>query len=135
MVRYANEYFDSGGGLRQVPAVLGTQMRVVLAILGATILVTSCGRRDAKLQQAVIGTWRQGEAHTLTFDLDGHYISIYPSPPSSTYEGRWHIERGLLILTQLTSNSVPVGDERIPVSVSGGRLVLGEGTSRTVHDR
>ena len=98
--------------------------------------MTGCNRHDTKLQSAIIGSWSEGGAHTLTFESNGHYSSVYPSPTSQSYEGSWHIYRGLLVMTTRTSNSVPFSSiESSKVLLDGDRLILKFGTNQISHDR
>ncbi|HLP76940.1 MAG TPA: hypothetical protein VK327_08480 [Candidatus Paceibacterota bacterium] len=108
-------------------------MRMLLILCAVSVLMSGCGRRDAKLRSSIIGSWSQDGAHTLIFSTNGHYQSIFPSPKSQTYEGSWHIYRGLLIMTTQTSNSVPFSNvsnvESLKVLIDGDTLMLEWGTN------
>ena len=69
--------------------------------------MTGCDSHGADLRRQVTGTWLQGP-HTLTLAPDGSYTSIFPGKPAITYKARWHIERGFLVVTDVSSNSVPM---------------------------
>jgi uncharacterized protein YcfL len=82
-------------------------MRIVFTLIALSLLMTACGPHDADLRQQVAGTWFQGP-HTLTLAPDGSYTSIFPDKPAITYKAKWHIERGFLMMTDVSSNSVPI---------------------------
>jgi len=104
-------------------------MRTVFILIALNFLMTACDSHGADLRQQVVGTWMQGP-HTLTLAPDGSYTSIFPGKHVITYKARWHIERGFLVVTDVSSNSVPVAGNttlRI-VLVDKHHLVLALGT-------
>ncbi|MGN6641984.1 MAG: hypothetical protein ACTHKU_03170 [Verrucomicrobiota bacterium] len=108
-------------------------MKRLLSFIGLIVCVVGCNR-DAKIERAVVGVWRQG-LHTLSLAEDGRYVSDFPAPVSQVYSGRWHVDDGLLVVTDLTSNGVPVADDRTKVLEYGSRLVLGVGTNFAALER
>jgi hypothetical protein len=105
-------------------------MRTVLTLIALSFLVTACNRHSSDQQRQVAGTWLQGP-HTLTLAPDGSYTSIFPGDHVITYEARWHIERGFLVVTDVKSNSVPLaGNTTLKIIlVDKHHLVLALGTN------
>jgi hypothetical protein len=106
-------------------------MRIVLIFVALCLWLTACGRHEADLQKQIVGRWLQGP-HTLTLGPDGSYTSIFPGKPAITYKARWHIERGFLVVTDVTCNSVPVaGNTTVKiVKVDKHQLEMTLGTNR-----
>jgi hypothetical protein len=106
-------------------------MRIVLTLMALCFLATACGKKDTDLRQQIMGTWTQGP-HTLTLAYDGSYISIFPGRPMITYQARWRVERGYLVVTDLKSNSVPMAGNTVVkiVSVDKHHLEMALGTNR-----
>jgi hypothetical protein len=106
-------------------------MRIVLTLIALSLLVTACKRKGPDVRQYVVGTWYQGQ-HTLTLSTNGDYISVFPGKPDITYKGKWRIDRGTLIVTDVKSNSVPMaGVTTVQIlMVSKQRLELALGTNR-----
>ncbi|MGB8367842.1 MAG: hypothetical protein ACLPYZ_03935 [Limisphaerales bacterium] len=106
-------------------------MRTVLALIALCFLVTACNRHGADLRQQVAGTWEQGP-HTLILAPDGSYTSVFPGKPATTYKARWHIDRGFLVVTDVSSNSVPMaGNTTVKiVLVDKHHLEMAVGTNR-----
>ena len=107
-------------------------MRIVLTLMALGLLLTACGRKDARLEKQVAGTWYQGP-HTLTLEKDGSYLSIFPGKPMVTYQAGWRVERGYLVVTNITSNSVPMprGNTAVKIlKVDKHHLEMTLGTNR-----
>jgi hypothetical protein len=90
-------------------------VRYTITFIALILSLTACGRRDTEIRRDITGTWFQGSnnAHTLTFASDGTYISIfggYQDHHIITYEGKWTIKRGGLVLSGVRSNSTPLAD-------------------------
>ncbi len=106
-------------------------MRIILTLIALSFLVTACDRHGADLGQQVAGTWSQ-EAHILTLAPDGTYTSIFPGNPPTTYKAKWHIEHEFLLVTDVSSNSVPMaGNTTVKILlVDKHHLELALGTNR-----
>ena len=87
-------------------------MRYTFVFIGMTLLLTACGPSDTKVQRAIVGSWSQG-SHILTLSSNGAYTSTFPGLPqgqTTTYEGKWSIKSGRLILSDVRSNAVAASD-------------------------
>ena len=106
-------------------------MRIVLTMMVLCCLATACKKKSPDVRPYVIGTWYQGQ-HTLTLSTNGDYISVFPGKPGVTYKGKWRMERGTLIITDVKSNSAPMpGTTTVQVLLVGKhRLELALGTNR-----
>ena len=63
----------------------------------------------------MIGTWYQGTNHSLTFSTNGGFTSIfkgYPDGRTDTWQGKWSVHWGRLVMTDVRSNSAIVPDSR-----------------------
>lgn len=106
-------------------------MKLRFTLIALSLLGTACNRSSDDLQWQVTGTWSQG-IHTLTLGADGTYTSVFSAKHTITYKARWRIENQFLILTDVSSNSVPLADNATVkiVLVDKHRLELSSGTNR-----
>jgi major membrane immunogen (membrane-anchored lipoprotein) len=89
--------------------------RIVMVLL---FLLGACGCHDRENRSRIVGTWNQGTpsssgGFTITFSPDGTYSSRYPGHwkgQAMTFDGKWKIEWGNLIITDCHSNSISISD-------------------------
>jgi hypothetical protein len=95
-------------------------MKLILSLFLLSLVLTSCGRRDA-ISQQVIGTWHQGEYSTTVFNPDGSYSSSWVNKGQTNdyanYAGTWQIRDGMMVMTLTNVSSsdhlAKIGDVRI----------------------
>jgi len=106
-------------------------VKLLFTLIALSLLGTACNPSNETLRRRVAGTWIQG-MHTLTLDPDGTYTSIFPGEPAITYKARWQIEHGCLVVTNVSSNAVPIaGDTTVQiVLVDSYRLEMALGTNK-----
>ena len=102
-------------------------MRFTHTFILLVLLVSGCHRRDAKLDQQIVGTWTNEGHWSMSFSSDGSFSS---GPPSLLYQGTWFTKDGELVSTITnatgTKKHEPVGsiDRLRIVRVDAGKLAL-----------
>jgi hypothetical protein len=79
-------------------------MKVIMAFLFLSLLLSACSRHTTKAQQQIVGTWvpTNGCKLTLTFNPDSiySYTNAFPHPPhTNVFSGEWPIAADNLIST------------------------------------
>ena len=82
-------------------------------IISLSLLLTACGRHDAKLAKKIGGTWNDGSNDVITMSHDGSFSdTIYSKGRTNFFAGTWQVNDGFLILT--LTNAVPA-DSHEPI--------------------
>jgi hypothetical protein len=108
---------------------------LILLLIG--LLVTSCHRRDAKLGQQIVGSWkREGEGgFTMTIRPEGGFSS---GSSSVAYQGTWRVKNTELVITLTNATgfkqreSVGIVDRMKIVQADDNSLML-EQNGQTIH--
>jgi len=75
-------------------------MKYPSVILGLSLLLVGCSRRDAQLQKEVVGSWARDSYFQMALSPDGSFVSHWTTTNSSlTYQGTWKIQAGMMIST------------------------------------
>ena len=100
-------------------------MRFTLIFILLCLLVTGCYRRDTRLHEEVVGTWKHGDTGKMTLNSDGSFHTIFSytkigsTSSNDTIEwaqdGTWDVKDGFFVFTFTNSTArnapvaVPVG--------------------------
>jgi hypothetical protein len=75
-------------------------MKYPSLILGLSLLLVGCNRRDAQLHKEVIGSWSRDTYFHMTLSPDGSFVSHWTTTNTSlTFQGTWKIQDGSVIST------------------------------------
>ena len=102
-------------------------MRFTHTLILLVLLASGCHRRDAKLDQQIVGTWTNEEHWSVSFSSDGSFSS---GSPGLSFQGTWLSRDGELVMTVTnaagTKKHEPVGsiDRLRIVRVDAGQLAL-----------
>jgi hypothetical protein len=107
------------------------------------LLLTACGRHEAKSQNQLVGTWARTGSGAMTLAADGSFRSGWTNRLANpttdwTYEGTWKVQDGFLIcvVTNASSrhatNVAAVGDvERYRIIQLDGTQLITESGGQT----
>jgi len=72
-------------------------MKYTLLFLGFVLLLTGCGRRDAKLTEQITGVWTN-DLCVWTLSPDGSWVSQIVSTNDIKFVGTWIVRDGFIII-------------------------------------
>ena|ERR1017187_3622344 len=106
----------------QAASVISRIVRFTATFLLLSLLLTACGRRDAKFARQIAGTWTNESSVTMTFTPDGNFSTLWLSPRrTNIFEGTWQIRDGIVIFTTTNASGT---EPHAPVSDVGRAKII-----------
>lgn len=102
--------------------IMKALVKLTLLFVSFALLV-GCTRRDAKLQERIVGTWTRDNAFQITFSTDGSYVSQWTTPTKKvTYQGTWRIQDNAVVF--VNTNCVAEGTTNVQAIGSVDRIAI-----------
>ena len=80
-------------------------------ITSLSLLLTACGRHDAKLAKEIGGTWNDGSDDVLAMSPNGSFSdTIYSKGRTNIFAGTWQVNGGFLIMTLTNAVAAEPGE-------------------------